>query len=168
MLHRDPATPDGDERAIDALVRGFFGLFSNRGGVRPDLRALFELCIPETIISKCVSSAPEVMSLEAFIAPREALLSNGTLTDFEERETAHHTQVFGNVAVRSCTYTKSGVLNGVPFDARGAKVFQFIKGPRGWRISAVAWDDEREGFRLAPDFLTHFDAPKEMRTADDT
>ncbi|HEX6551016.1 MAG TPA: hypothetical protein VF117_10120 [Gammaproteobacteria bacterium] len=108
------------------------------------------------------------MSLEAFIAPREALLSNGTLTDFEERETAHHTQVFGNVALRSCTYAKSGVLNGVPFDARGAKVFQFIKGLSGWRISAVAWDDEREGFCLAPDVLTHFHTPRETGTSGDT
>lgn len=162
------AVTDEDQRAIDALVRAFFGLFSNRGGVRPNLHAIFDLCIPEAVISKCVSSTPEIMSLEAFIAPREALLSNGTLTDFEERETAHHTQVFGNVALRSCTYAKSGVLNGVPFDARGAKVFQFIKGPRGWRISAVAWDDEREDFHLGPDALAHSDNFKSMTPADDS
>ena len=154
------AVTDKDRQTIDVLVRAFFGLFSNRGGVRPDLRAIFELCIPEAIISKCVAPTPEVMSLESFIAPREVLLSNGTLTDFEERETAHHTQVFGNVAVRACTYAKSGVFNGVPFDARGAKVFQFIRGSRGWRISAVAWDDEREGFHLEPDVLTRFNSPR--------
>lgn len=147
-----------DEQAIDALVGAFFNLFSNRGGVRPDLRSIFDLCIPEAVISKCVCSTPEVASLEEFIAPREALLSDGTLTDFQEVETAHHTQVFGNVAQRSCTYAKSGVLDGVPFRTRGAKVFQFIRGPDGWRISAVSWDDEREGFRLAPDALARFDA----------
>lgn len=136
-----------DRRQIDDLVRAFFSLFSNRDGVTPRLRALFDLCIPEAIISKCVSSTPEVMSLEAFIAPREALLSNGTLTDFEEVETAHHTQIFGNVAQRSCTYVKSGVHDGVSFHTHGAKVFQFIKGPDGWRICAVSWDDEREGFQ---------------------
>lgn len=140
-----------DQRAIDELVEAFFRLFSNRGGIKPDLRAIFDLCIPEAIISKCVSSTPEVMSLEAFIAPREALLSNGTLTDFEEVETAHHTQIFGNIAQRSCIYTKSGILNGVPFHTRGAKVFQFIKGAKGWRICAVSWDDEREGFQPGPD-----------------
>src|SRR5690242_12824877 len=71
-------TASEDRRAIDELVRAFFGLFSNRGGVRPNLRAIFDLCISEAIISKCVSATPEVMSLEAFIAPREVLLSNGT------------------------------------------------------------------------------------------
>lgn len=147
-----------DERAIDALVGAFFNLFSNRGGARPDLRGIFDLCIPEAVISKCVSSTPEIASLDEFIAPREALLSDGALTDFHEVETAHHTQVFGNVAQRSCTYAKSGVLDGVPFRARGAKVFQFIKGPDGWRISAVSWDDEREGFRLGADAPAHFQA----------
>lgn len=154
--------PGVDQQAIDELVRAFFDLFSNRGGAAPRLRAIFDLCIPEAIIAKCVSPVPEVTSLEAFIAPREALLSNGTLTDFREVETAHHTQVFGNVAQRSCTYAKSGQLNGVAFHTRGAKVFQFIKGPRGWRISAVAWDDEREGFHLGSDVPAHFSNPKTM------
>lgn len=143
-------------------MRAFFHLFSNRGGVRPNLRAIFDLCIPEAVLSKCVSSTPEVTSLEAFIAPREALLSDGTLTDFEEVETAHNTQVFGNVAQRSCTYTKSGSLHGVPFRTHGAKVFQLIKGPDGWRISAVSWDDEREGFRLGRDVLAQLD-PAEQK-----
>lgn len=146
--------------AIDELVRAFFDLFSNRGGITPRLRAIFDLCIAEAIIAKCVSSTPEVTSLEAFIAPRVTLLSNGTLTDFQEVETAHHTQVFGNVAQRTCTYEKSGTLNGVAFHTRGAKVFQFIRGPHGWRISAVAWDDEREGFHLGPDVPTHFNQSK--------
>src|SRR6188768_4172890 len=101
-MSRQHVTASEDRRAIDELVRAFFSLFSNRGGVRLNLHAIFDLCIPEALISKCVSATPEVMSLKAFIAPREVLLSNGTLTDFQEAETAHHTEVFGNIAQRSC------------------------------------------------------------------
>jgi hypothetical protein len=137
-----------DQRAIDDLVRAFFGLFSNRDGLAPNLRAIFDLCIPEAVIAKCLPPAPEVMSLQSFIAPRQELLTNGTLTDFEEVETSSRTSIFGNVAQRACTYVKSGMLDGVPFRTRGVKVFQFIKGPQGWRISAVSWDDEREGVTI--------------------
>lgn len=137
-----------DKRSIDRLVDSFFGLFSNRGGARPNLRAIFGLCIPRAIISKCVAPTPEVFTLEEFITPREALLCNGTLTDFQESETTERTIILGNIAQRVCTYAKSGVLNGAPFHSRGVKVFQFIKSSEGWRIAAVAWDDEREGFTV--------------------
>ncbi len=137
--------PD-DERAIDALVHAFFDRFTNRRGARPDLAGLFDLCIPEAVITRCVTASPEVMSLEAFIAPRQALLSGGSLVDFQEVELAHRTDVFGNVAQRCCTYRKSGVLNGSRFETIGVKMFQFVRRPEGWRISAVSWDDEREGF----------------------
>lgn len=148
-----PAARHEDQCAIDELVRAFFALFSNRGGATPNLRAIFDLCLPQAVICKCVSATPEVASLESFIAPREALLSDGTLTEFHEFETAQRTRIFGHIAQRACTYEKAGVLHGAPFRARGVKVFQFVKGARGWRISAVAWDDEREGLVLAPEVL---------------
>jgi hypothetical protein len=137
-----------DQHAIDELVAAFFRLFDNRDGATPNLRGIFDLCIPEAVIAKCVPPAPEVMSLQSFIAPRQELLTNGTLTEFHEVETSSRTSIFGNVAQRACTYAKAGVLDGVPFETRGAKVFQFIKTPHGWRISAVSWDDEREGFTV--------------------
>src|SRR6478735_9448698 len=152
---------DNDQRAIDELVRAFFDLFTNKGEVALNLDAIFELCIPEAIISKCVGSAPVVSSLEAFIAPRQALLSDGTLTDFQEVEVAQRTQILGNVAQRACTYGKSGVLNGVRFETRGVKVFQFIGCAEGWRISAVSWDDEREGFSLDSFALSGFEGCEE-------
>jgi len=39
----------------------------------------------------------------------------------------------------------AGCLDGRAFRTRGMKTFQFVRTPAGWRISAVAWDDEREG-----------------------
>ena len=65
-------------------------------------------------------------------------------------ETGYQTRVLGNVAQRACTYTKTGRLNGSSFETKGAKVFQFVKTRQGWRISAVAWDDEREGWAPGP------------------
>ncbi len=113
-----------DHAAIDAIASAFFGLFDNRDGRAPSLRAVVDLCIPSVIISKCSADIPDVMDLEAFIAPRAAILGNGTLTDFHEVETAHRTDIVGNVGQRISTYTKSGVMRGERFEARGIKVFQ--------------------------------------------
>jgi hypothetical protein len=141
------ATTD-DKDSIDRIVHSFFGLFSNRNGARPDLSAIFGLCIPQAIISKCVALTPEIYTLEEFITPRQVLLCSGTLTDFQESETSERTTILGNIAQRVCTYAKSGALNGVPFHSRGVKVFQFVRSPEGWRIASVAWDDEREGLTV--------------------
>jgi len=146
--------PDGlsgdldDRRAIDALVRAFFAVFDNRRGRRPRLGALHELCLPECVITKSDLSGLTVTRLEAFIAPRAELLSGGRLVEFFEEEVSGRTDLFGRVAQRLSVYRKSGVLDGVAFSARGVKTLQFVRTADGWRISAVAWEDERAGLSI--------------------
>ena len=53
-----------------------------------------------------------------------------------------HGQVYGNVAQRWSHYDKRGVLNGTPFAAQGWISTQFARTSDGWRITAMAWDDE--------------------------
>lgn len=136
-----------DQRAIDGLVSRFFAAFTNRHG-RADVASARDLLIPRAVIVKSVGSEPEIYDVETFLVPREALLSNGGLVDFEEEETSSRTDIHGNVAQRLSLYRKSGVLSGQRFETKGVKTFQFIHTPAGWRISAVAWDDEREGLTL--------------------
>lgn len=133
---------------IDRLIEKFFSAFNNRGGRRPDLARVQELFVPEGLVAKCVAATPEISTLPAFIAPRQELLSGGTLTEFEEVETSQTTEVLGHIAHRLSTYRKSGVMEGAPFVTRGAKSFQLLETPAGWRILSVMWDDEREGFQL--------------------
>lgn len=138
-----------DRQAIDALVQSFFAVFDNRGGRRPRLGALHEMCLPECVITKGSAEGPTICGLEAFIAPRAALLTSGELTEFFEEEVSGRTDLFGGVAQRFSLYRKAGVLNGVAFSARGIKVLQFVKTDAGWRISAFAWEDEREGLAIS-------------------
>jgi ribosomal-protein-serine acetyltransferase len=142
---------------IDRLVGSFFELFSNRDGIQPNLSAIFELFVPQGIITKTSGQEPEISSLQDFISPRQALLTDGTLTDFSETEVSHSTFIFGKIAHRASTYRKSGRFNGEWFSAQGMKSFQFIHTATGWRISSMAWDDERPGLMLsaAQVFDTH-------------
>ena len=138
---------------IDELTSTFFGLFSNKDRNKVDLSAIYQLFIPEGLIIKNVSSEPEIYNLHQFIEPREKLLKEGVLVDFKEEELSERTEIFGNIAHRFCFYHKSGVMSGAAFESRGMKTIQFVKTPNGWKMSSLAWDDEREGLAIPDEYL---------------
>ncbi|WP_146616200.1 DUF4440 domain-containing protein [Chitinophaga dinghuensis] len=131
-----------DNTEIDQLVTSFFGVFTNVNGQTPNIELIFQLCIPEAVIIKKSGLMEEVYNLQTFTAPRKQLLTDGTLTGFEEKEISGVTQVLGNIAQRITKYVKHGMLNGVGFSGSGNKLFQFIKTAAGWKIAAVVWEDE--------------------------
>lgn len=133
---------------IDDLTRRFYALFSNRHGAAVHLSAIYELFIQQGLIVKTCGDVPEVYDLQDFIEPRERLLSNGELVDFQEEEVREQTLIAGCIAQRFSHYAKSGVLRGVRFETIGVKTMQFIRANGNWRIMSVAWDDEREGFSI--------------------
>ena len=134
--------PADDQTEIDALVAAMFDLFTNADGRPPRVDKARDLFLPGSSIIKNTAAGPEVYTLERFIETRTAILSDGTLTGFRERELDTNTEVDGNHAERVCTYTKSGVLNGVAFTTRGVKVMRLMRTADGWRLTALAWDDE--------------------------
>ncbi len=139
---------EDDRVAIGRLIARFFAAVSFDQSGRPDYEALHDLFVEEGLLFKCVGEAPEVTSVDEFIRPRRALVEAGTLTAFREAELDETTEVFGRVAHRFSSYTKDGVTDGAPFAGRGAISTQFVRTPNGWRISAMAWDDERPGLTL--------------------
>ena len=138
----------GDRAAIDVLVRRFFEAFTNTGDSVPEVEALTELFIASGAILKVTGGEPEVYSVDSFIEPRLRLLTDGTLKDFQEHETDSRTDILGNVAQRASLYRKSGMMSGSRFEGKGIKLFHFVRTTQGWRISAVIWDDEREGLSI--------------------
>lgn len=131
-----------DEDAIDELTAAFFGAFNNCNGAKPDLDRLYPLFMSEAIIVKNVGGATEVYDVAAFIEPRREVLTNGSLADFREEEVSETTEIFGTIAQRFSRYEKSWTAAGQPRTGSGAKSIQFVRTPEGWKISALAWDDE--------------------------
>ncbi|MBK3494158.1 hypothetical protein JFL43_04645 [Viridibacillus sp. YIM B01967] len=68
--------------------------------------------------------------------------------NFKEEEVYEITEIFGNIAHRFSLYRKIGVLAGEAFDTMGMKTMQFIRTPCGWKISSIAWDDEKIGLAI--------------------
>ncbi|MFB7983934.1 DUF4440 domain-containing protein [Streptomyces vinaceus] len=125
---------------IDALTAEFFGAFDNRGGKTADVGRIRRLVLPGGVI---VKTGPEltVYTVEEFIEPRQELLNDGRLVGFCEWETSERTDIAGDIASRFGEYSKSGILDGEPFEGGGTKTIQFVRTPEGWRIAAFSWYD---------------------------
>jgi hypothetical protein len=138
-----------DRAAIAEVVRTFFAAFTSGPDIVARLAALKEVFLPGAVIVRTCGGEPTVYDPDSFIEPRQALLSGGALVNFSEWELSGHTEVFGDIAQHFCSYAKEGVQDGAPFTGRGMKTLQFVRTSAGWRISAAAWDDEREGLEIA-------------------
>jgi hypothetical protein len=143
---------------LKRLMDAFFRAVSFAPGQRPPYVELHALFIETGLLIKNSGPTPEISSVRQFIEPRLVSVESGELTRFHEAELSETTEVFGNVAHRFSAYTKSGTLKGVDFEARGMISTQFILTPTGWRISAMAWDDERPGLVLPHIEPTEFGA----------
>lgn len=131
-----------DKDAIDELTAAFFGAFTNHNGGEPGVDRLYSLFMPDAIIVKNVDQATEVYDVSAFIEPRRQVLTNGSLVEFREEEVSETTEIFGNIAQRFSRYEKSWIAAGQSRTGSGVKSIQFVRTTQGWKISALAWDDE--------------------------
>jgi len=132
-----------DRLEIDALTDRFFDLFTNKDGRVPNVKDIKSIFIPKGILISNTDDTPVIYDLDSFIKPREEMLTNDTLTNFWEREISHSTEIFGNIAQRFSLYEKSGELNGEHFETKGMKTIQFVKVNGKWKMSSVAWCDEK-------------------------
>jgi hypothetical protein len=139
---------DTAKSELDRLTADFFRAVSFEEGETPPYNDISALFIEPGLLIKNSFATPEVSSVRQFIEPRQAMVSLGELTRFREVELSEITEIFGNVAHRFSIYAKSGTLKGVPFEARGMISTQFVMTPTGWKISAMAWDDERPGLSI--------------------
>lgn len=130
-----------DRALINQLTKSFYKLFTNTGNQQADWNLIYELCIKEAVIIKKIELNEEIFTLLSFIEPRKQILTDGTLTEFEEMEIKDETNIIGNIAQRLSAYSKKGYLKGIYFEEKGNKLFQFIKTKNGWKICSLVWED---------------------------
>ena len=133
---------------LKALTDEFFRAVSFESGERPAYARIRELFMDDGKLIRNSSELPEISSVDDFIASRQQMVDSGALTSFQEVETAETTEVFGNVAHRFSTYEKRGTIDGEAIEGAGLISTQFIRTPSGWKMSSMAWDDERPGLAI--------------------
>ncbi|WP_310963088.1 GNAT family N-acetyltransferase [Nocardioides terrisoli] len=141
---RAPTTVSDDLREIESLVRRFFDAFASGPGLDVRMEELRTAMLPEARIVRTCGVVPASYDVDSFIKPRQALLTDGTLTDFHEWPTSGRIDIFGDIAHWFGRYAKDGRMNGAPYAGGGMKSIQFVRTEAGWQISAAAWDDDRD------------------------
>lgn len=131
-----------DHFFISKTTKAFFSAFTNKNGKQPNLDLLKSCCIPEVLIIRKTEHEETVYNLQSFTEPRQKLLTDGTLIEFEEEETLDTTTIVNTIAQRYSEYRKSGILQGMEFKQEGYKLFQFVKINNEWKISSVIWEDK--------------------------
>jgi hypothetical protein len=144
-LGRDdaPAALWTDEAELADLIERFLRVVSFEPGGNPAHQWLHDLFIEDGRLIRNTGDAPEVSTVEQFVAERQRALDSGELTSFRQTETSARTDIFGNIAHRLSTYEMLGVRGGAAFECRGVMSTQFVWARAGWRMTAMAWDDER-------------------------
>ncbi|MEU2391790.1 GNAT family N-acetyltransferase [Streptomyces sp. NPDC007369] len=134
-----------DEKAVDARAAAFYAAFTRSGGGPVDLAAARAVLAPDALIERVAEDGSvDRMDVDAFLAPREALLNGPELTEFTEVEVAATTLVADGRATRSGQYFKWGVRDGVAFSAWGRKTFRLSAASGTWLIESLTWTDEPE------------------------
>lgn len=131
-----------DQTALDKITSHFYSLFSNVDGEIPKLDLINDMFIPKGMIINTTTDNQEIYDLQSFIKPRALWLTNGELTNFNEKEIYAKTQIHASLAQRLSLYEKKGSRNGMEFIIRGVKTFQYIKQNGEWKISSLLWCDE--------------------------
>ena len=136
---------------LDRLSAEFFRAVSFEAGEEPRYGNIQSLFIEAGLLIKNSGTEPEISSISQFIESRQRMFDAGEMTRFHEGELSETSEIFGNVAHRFSAYEKSGIQKGVPFETRGMISTQFILTPAGWKMSVMAWDDERAALSI-PDY----------------
>ena len=138
----------GSRTALARLMAEFFRAVSFQPGELPPYGLLHDLFVDGGRLIRNSGEVPEITTVEEFIAPRQQMVDSGVLSEFEETEEHEITEIFGNIAHRLSTYRKRGRTGGVAFAGRGVISTQFVRTPAGWKMSSMAWDDERPGLSV--------------------
>lgn len=137
------------KRELDRLTNEFFRAVSFETSGSSAYEVVHSLFVESGLLIKNSGSVPEISTVQQFIAPHQTMVLSGDLTQFNEHEISEATAIFGNIAHRFSVHAKSGTMKNVEFAAKGMISTQFILTPSAWKMSAMAWDDERPGLSVA-------------------
>jgi len=132
---------DIDRILISGLIKSFFSVFTNKSNAQPRLDLLKDICLPEILLANRHMLNTDFFDLTSFVKTRDRILTDGTLTEFEEKEIFEETRIIKGIASRFSEYEKRGILYRKPFKIKGYKLFQFVKIKQSWKISSIVWED---------------------------
>ena len=114
-------------------------------GIEDEIRAANTGEMGVRFVDENNETKAELPKGESNLGTRELEILRGDLVEILYRHTKDDVEyLFGN-QITALAEEKDGVT----VTGRGMKTLQLVRTDAGWRISAAAWDDEREGLDLS-------------------
>ena len=159
-----PSTANpADVASVDALIKALYEAVGFTPGGRQDSTRMRSLFFPGAhLVPPPSPRRPDsvaVWTVDEYLRVINAFLDRDTSTTgmrmrgFSEREASRRTESFGNLVHVFSTYeSRYTARDSLPF-TRGINSIQLMKHNGRWWVVNIAWDQERPGLILPPEYL---------------
>jgi hypothetical protein len=83
----------------------------------------------------------QVLDLDSYVESQRKILSDGMLTDIEEKELFSETKITGGIAARFSEYEIIGIVFKQKFRVKRVKILQFVKIKESWKLTSIVCED---------------------------
>ena len=131
--------------AINKTIAKVFAAISFTKGNPPNMHQLEELFIEQGMLINYNEATPLILGVKDFIKHFEDQFAQGIITELEDKEVQHQTEIYDRVAHRFSFYeARFKPTDETPF-AVGVNSMQLIKVDGQWLVTSMTWNDDNRG-----------------------
>lgn len=129
---------------LNKVAEALFQAISFEEGSQPNIAAIKELFIENGLLINCNEAEPQCLQVDQFIEHFHGLFDQKHISSLHETEVHHKTKIYDHIAHRYSFYEARTTPGAAPF-AVGINTLQFVKIGSDWKISSMAWNDDKRG-----------------------
>jgi len=131
-------------QAIDQVIAKVFEAICFEKGDRPNMLKLIPLFMTDGRLIDYNGDEPLILGVKDFVAHFENQFDQGLILELEDKEVSSKTEIFGKIAHRTSLYeARFKSSDPEPF-AAGVNSIQMIKLNGNWKVSSMAWNDDKD------------------------
>jgi hypothetical protein len=169
-MTRSSAAGAADGASVDAIVKGLYESVSHGPDAEPDWRRMRDIFLPVGMLIPPKPARDDIFTVLDVDQYEErtkkwmaAAKAKGDPTSFYETEVSRKMDCFGNVCQVFSTYaSRHAPSDEKPF-MRGINSIQLVGDGKRWWVASVAWDTEKEGNPIPPQYDAGGKVPDEYK-----
>lgn len=131
--------------AINETITKVFAAISFTKGNPSNMHQLEGLFIEQGMLINYNEATPLILGVKEFIQHFEKQFADGMITELEDKEVHHQTEIYDKIAHRFSFYeARFKSSDTMPF-AVGVNSMQLVKVDGQWLVSSMAWNDDNRG-----------------------
>ena len=138
---------------IDTTIDELYRSICFRKGETPDLDKLTSVFTPDGKLIDNNGDTPHIMTVSQFSTAFTEQIGKRNVIEFEAKEIAHRTEIFGKIAHRFSTYETRLDLSGAQPASVGINSIQLLKTGEKWLVTSLVWNDQTDTMRIPDAYL---------------